>query len=119
MQRDPKLYLNDIVAAANYILDFTANMTFEQYKVDVRTKSAVERQFGIIGDATSLLSRIFPEIAVQLSNYRNVISFRNVVIHGYRDIDDELVWQICKTRLPTLLAEVTVLLEELDAQAGS
>ena len=37
---------------------------------------------------------------------KKIVSFRNVLIHGYADVDDELVWDIVETRLPVLREEI-------------
>lgn len=49
MGRDPKAYLWDAKTAADAIADCVAGRTFEQYKSDLLLRSAVERQFEIVG----------------------------------------------------------------------
>jgi len=39
-------------------------------------------------------------------------AFRNILIHGYADVDDRLVWDILETRLPLLRREAEALLGE-------
>jgi uncharacterized protein with HEPN domain len=39
-----------------------------------------------------------------------IIAFRNILIHGYADVDDRLVWNIVETKLPTLIREVAELI---------
>lgn len=51
MQRDPRAYLWDVREAAGAILEFIAGKTFEDYAGDRLLRSAVERQFEIIGEA--------------------------------------------------------------------
>jgi uncharacterized protein with HEPN domain len=51
MQRDPRAYLWDIQQAANLIVQFTTGRAFDDYLADVMFRSAVERQFMIIGEA--------------------------------------------------------------------
>lgn len=47
--------LYDIERAARRLLEFVSGKTLEQYQVDVMLRSAVERQFEIIGEATNRL----------------------------------------------------------------
>ena len=75
-------------------------------------RSAVERQFEIIGEAMTQLARTDELVVDQISQYQRVIAFRNVLIHGYADVDDRLVWDVVKANLPTLKREVDALLEE-------
>jgi uncharacterized protein with HEPN domain len=51
----------------------------------------VERQFEIVGEALSQLAKLDPALAKRIADYQKIISFRNILIHGYADVDDELV----------------------------
>jgi len=75
-------------------------------------RSAVERQFEIIGEALAKLAKIDQETAALISEHRRIIAFRNILIHGYAQIDDRLVWGVLDSKLPTLSQEVKKLLEE-------
>jgi uncharacterized protein with HEPN domain len=103
MQLESKKYLFDIQQAAGLLADFTRGKTFADYQDDPLLKSAVERQFEIIGEA---LARLDPETASRISEYRRIIAFRNILIHGYAQIDERLVWDVLEARLPPLAQEV-------------
>lgn len=75
-------------------------------------RSAVERQFEIIGEALVQLSRLDEALAARISEYRRIIAFRNILIHGYAQVDDRIVWDILETKLPILRREVRMLLEQ-------
>ena len=87
--------------------------SFDDYAGDLMFRSAVERQFEIIGEALNQLSRADPALAAQIPDFRQVISFRNALIHGYAQIDDAEVWRAIEVGLPHLRARVAVLLAEL------
>ncbi len=72
-------------------------------------RSAVERQFEVVGEAMTKLARTDEPVADQISDYRRFIASRNVLIHGYADVDDRLVWDVVETSLPTLIHEVDAL----------
>lgn len=63
MDRDSQVYLQDVVMAASTIDRFLEGKTFEVYQSDIVTKSAVERQFEIIGEALARLSKSNPDLA--------------------------------------------------------
>ncbi len=74
-------------------------------------RAAAEREFEIIGEALTRLARLDEGIAAQIADYRRIIAFRNILIHGYAQVDDRLVWDIIESKLPTLRREVAALLE--------
>ena len=103
-----------MLEAARLINRFTEGRSFGHYTQDPMLRSAVERQFEIIGEALNKLSKVDPAIASQIPEFRQVISFRNVLIHGYATVQDEVVWGVVETRLPTLLATFEQLLSDDD-----
>jgi len=112
MQLEVKKYLYDIAAASEHITAFTAGKTFADYEGDAMLRAAVERQFEIIGEALGQLARLDEAIAARITDYRRIIAFRNILIHGYTQVDDRLVWDIVETSLPPLHREVAALLKE-------
>jgi uncharacterized protein with HEPN domain len=116
MTHDPKAHLFDIQRAGRHIIAFTSEVTFEEYKNNYEKRSAVERQFMLVGEAMNRLFQDAPDIARRVTDYRSIIAFRNVLIHAYDQVNDEAVWEAIEESLPTLLAEVTALLEELDTR---
>ena len=111
-QREPRVYLYDIAQAAELLMQFTEGQTLDDYQRDIKLRSAVERQFEIIGEALSQLARHFPEQAEQISDAPQIISFRNYLIHGYALVNDRLVWNVLTHDLPLLVEQVRALLEE-------
>ena len=115
MARDPKAYLWDAKTAADAIADFVSGRTFEQYKSDLLLRSAVERQFEIVGEALNQLSRVAPGLAAQVPDIGRIIAFRNILIHGYATVDDEIVWRATGENLPGLRAKLESLLRDTPA----
>jgi len=54
-KRTPRLLLEDILESAEKILEYTKEMSFEEFFTDNKTVDAVIRNFEIIGEATNLL----------------------------------------------------------------
>jgi uncharacterized protein with HEPN domain len=106
------MYLWDMQQAASHIVHFTAGRELDEYLADVMLRSAVERQFEIIGEALAQLTKLDPALAARISEHQGIIGFRNVLIHGYAMIDDKTVWQTIETKLPILLRELDDLLNE-------
>jgi uncharacterized protein with HEPN domain len=83
MQLEAKKLLEDIRLSCEEILNFTEGKTFQDYQKERLLRSGVERQFEIIGEAMTRLVKTSPNVANQVSHYKRVISFRNILIHGY------------------------------------
>jgi uncharacterized protein with HEPN domain len=111
MRLESKTYLFDILQAARRIAEFVNGKTFPDYELDAMLRAAVERQFEIIGEALRRLSKEDVATASRISEGGRIIAFRNILIHGYADIDDRIVWDIVQSRVPTLLLEVDSLLK--------
>ena len=86
MQRDPKSLLWDAHEAAEVITAVTAGKSFAGFDRDIVLRSAVERQFEIIGEALAQLARIDAAMAQKVPDLRQIIAFRNVLIHGYATV---------------------------------
>ena len=109
MTERSKKYLSDILFAINLLEDFTIEIkSYPDYQLDLKTKSAVERQLGIIGEA---VNKYRQDGNADLSQTQQIIQFRNRLIHAYDSIDDSIVWVIIKNYLPDLKQEVIKLLK--------
>jgi len=103
--REDKL-LTDILQAIDLIEAFMKDSdSFESYCNDAKTKSAVERQLGIIGEAVNLFQKLPPNSP--LDSATQIISLRNRIIHAYDAVDNNIIWAIVKRHLPVLKAEVS------------
>ncbi|MDN5936896.1 MAG: DUF86 domain-containing protein [Nitrosospira sp.] len=106
MSRETLKYLHDILAAADLIARFVAQKQFADYQCDAMLRSAVERQFEIIGEALNQLGRRAPDLVREVRGYKRAIAFRNILIHGYADVDDEIVWRVIEDDLPLLQYDI-------------
>jgi uncharacterized protein with HEPN domain len=87
MARDPRAYLWDASEAAKAIASFTDRRTLQEYEADIMLRSAVERQFEIVGEALNQLAKVSPDLAVQIGDLPRIVAFRNILIHRYAAID--------------------------------
>lgn len=105
MTEKGKKYLSDILQAIELIEDFSSNTSsFTAYQADLKTKSAIERQLGIIGEAVNKFRNQMEDF--ELPHTRLIVDFRNRLIHSYDNLDDSIVWAILKNHLPALKSEV-------------
>lgn len=106
MHADARKLLWDAQQAAERISRFTAGKSFADYQADEYLRSAVERQFEIIGEALGQLQRIDPATAAGIPELQRIVSFRNVLIHGYASVDNRLVWGVIEANLCELSSAI-------------
>ena len=102
-KREPSLLVEDIIDSAVKILDYTQNLSFEEFTKDGKTIDAVIRNFEIVGEAANRLPEAFKDKHPNIDWHR-IRGFRNRIVHDYFGIDYAIVWEIKETFLPTLIA---------------
>ena len=108
--RDKKTYLWDVLNAINAVDAAMNEVSPESYPNNRLVRSAVEREFEIIGEALNQASQNFPELRDEISDLGRIIAFRNRLAHAYFATDHNVVLGIAELYLPRLKAEVTALL---------
>lgn len=110
MEDDIKTWISDIKQAIIEINEFLPDQkNFYQFKKDLKTKRAIERNVEIIGEAANRILKQLPEI--QITDIKKIIDTRNRIIHGYDSVSDEIIWSIVVKYLPILDKDVTELLK--------
>lgn len=98
-------YLSDILMAIELIEEFIIDHNdFTLYDQDRKTQSAVERQLAIIGEALNQFKKLDPEIKIQ--NDKQIICFRNRLVHAYDSLDNSMIWAIISNHLTPLKIEI-------------
>jgi uncharacterized protein with HEPN domain len=82
---------------------------YEEYCKNILLKRGIERNLEIIGEAVNRILHKDP--AIEISSARQIVQFRNIVIHSYDNISDANVWAIVINHLPKLKIEAQKLLE--------
>jgi uncharacterized protein with HEPN domain len=107
--------LEDVQDCASFVIAASGGRDLDDYRGDRIFRQAVERNLEIIGEAIGRIARLDPETASRISEHRQIVAFRNRLIHGYDLLDDELVWSTVETEVPMLFLEVEGLLREKGA----
>ena len=114
MPRETAAYLFDIIDACDSIASILRGISIEAY-VELREKrSAVEREFIVIGEAASMLARFSPEKFKRLSDGRKIIGFRNILTQSYASVDHETVYETALQDVPKLRRECVKILSEAE-----
>ena len=111
MTRDYNLLFKDIVEAIKKIDEFIGDMNYAKFAKDDKTSSAVARKIEIIGEAAknipAQLRRKHPQIP-----WSDMAKMRDKTIHFYFGVDNEIVWKVCKDRLPAIRLLIEQILKE-------
>ena len=101
MEQKYELYLKDMLEAVNSILEYTEGMSFEEFEDSRMEKDAALRNFQKLGEAAGEIPEEYRKENTQIS-WQDIKDFRNVIIHQYWKIDEEIAWEIIQEKLPEL-----------------
>jgi uncharacterized protein with HEPN domain len=94
------------------IARYTAGLSVEDFVTDERTFDAVIRNLQLIGEAVKNLPNDlcdrYPEI-----EWRKIAGLRNILVHAYFTIEDEIIWDVVQAKIPGLRATVTTIQQDL------
>jgi uncharacterized protein with HEPN domain len=113
MQPRSAALLWDLLTAVQRIQGFVAAKTWDDYSNDVLLRSAVERQFEVAGEAMNVLRRLDPATADRVPNAHRMVGMRNILIHGYAQVNNETVWRAATTDLGEVVEIVRALLDKV------
>lgn len=109
MSRDERLYLDDMRECCRKVIRYTSGMTKDELVADEKTFDAVMRNLEITGEAARQVSKDIrgrhPEVS-----WRSISGFRDIAIHAYPNIDEDVVWDIVENKVPQLLDQITSIL---------
>ncbi len=108
MKRDDKVYVRHALDAALKIREFTDHVDRMAFDRDEKLALAVIRLLEVIGEAANGLSQEFRDSNGKIP-WSKMIAMRNRLIHGYFDINYDIVWRTVKKDIPVVIH----LLEEI------
>ena len=101
MDRD-LVYLLDLLGSARAIRSYIENVSRGEFLANPQLQDSVIRRIEIMGEAAGRLSAAFrkrnPEIP-----WARIRGMRNRMIHGYEDIDMDIVWATVDQHIPHLI----------------
>jgi uncharacterized protein with HEPN domain len=106
MPRSLQAYLWELEQSIEDVEQFTKGKTLAEYEQNSMLRAAVERKFTVIGEALAQMVRHFPATERKIEHSRQIIDFRNLLMHEYGEVDDMIVWDIIETRLESLKLDV-------------
>ena len=101
MDRDTGSIL-DILESARTILVYVAGITRQDFLRDTQVQDSVVRRLEIIGEAAGRISPGFRDAHPEIQ-WSEIRGMRNRMIHGYDDVDMDIVWDTVERDIPHLI----------------
>jgi uncharacterized protein with HEPN domain len=111
MEHDDRIYLAHMLESARKAYARVAGRTAEQFDANEDLRLAVTHLIQTIGEAARQVSE-----ATRLRHpaipWKEVIGMRNVIVHDYLGVDDQIVWKVATADLPNLIAALEAAQED-------
>jgi len=112
MNEKTATFLTDVLDCVGALEAFVSAHTRADLDEQRMFRSAVMYEFAVIGEALAQIRKIDPDITDHVTDARKIIAFRNLIVHGYREVINERVWDVLTNHLPVFKAEVQRLLSK-------
>ena len=94
-------FLLDMLACCRDIIEFTADVTFEEFSLDKLRRYATERQLETLGEAANHVSIAVQDELPEI-DWSKIVGLRNKLAHDYGEILAQRVWLIAINSVPKL-----------------
>ena len=100
--RDWRERLNDILSCARNVHSFCEGLSFDAFLDDPKTIRAVAFELVTIGEAVRSIPVNFLD-HIPGYPWGKMVGMRNVLIHEYYKLDEEIIWETCQKDIPVLI----------------
>ena len=97
--------LEDILKYAQNVELIVDGITFDDFVNDIRIYYSVMKNLEVIGEAANMLTRHFRETHTEMP-WRQIVSMRNVLVHGYAQVANADLWQTATNDIKPLLEQI-------------
>jgi len=112
MNKDPKIFLHHILECTELIEEYTKNINFEEFEINIQVQDAVTRRIEIIGEATKniplVIKKNYPEVI-----WKDMAGMRDILIHRYYGVSLDVTWSVIKKRIGPLKKQIKMILKDL------
>ena len=109
MSFEPRDYLRHILVEADYLIDRSADLSYDTFASDETLRRAFVRSLEIVGEAAKKVPEDF-RAQHPVVEWRAMAGMRDRLIHDYLGVDCELVWDVVRRHVPALRAQIAAIL---------
>jgi len=106
MQRDYRVYLDDVADAIANIEEYTRDLDFDEFVENKMVRDAVIRNLEIIGEAVKNLPDEIKEKHPEIE-WRDIAGLRDILSHKYFEVNLKILWDVIENKLPELKEEIS------------
>ncbi len=114
-ERGWRSFISDMIASGESVLAFTEGLDVEEFVNDERTYKATLWDIRIIGEAATRIPQEIQNVNSEIP-WGEIIAMRHRITHGYQAIDIDVVWDTIQTDIPKMLADLRILLNQIDEE---
>jgi uncharacterized protein with HEPN domain len=111
LKRDPRAYVDHVRESMAYIEAWVEEGR-DQFLRDMRTQAAIIRKLHELSESIKRLHAVIGERYPEVP-WREVIAFRDVIVHDYLGLNLERVWDIATIHLPALKPHIARIATDL------
>jgi len=116
MPREYKAYLKDILEAIQKIENYTKGISFNDFIADELIQDGVVRNLEIIGEAVKNIPQDIKDKKPE-AEWKKIAGLRDILIHAYFGIDEDIIWDVVKNKLPDLKKKIIGMLSEIEGES--
>ncbi|MCC8988194.1 MAG: DUF86 domain-containing protein [Candidatus Contendobacter sp.] len=105
VQREWRFYLDDMIHFVEKVITYSEGFDQARFITSELNYDATVRNLELIGEAATHLPDFVRSAHPQIP-WRLIIATRNRLIHGYLGIDNDTLWSIIQTDIPSLLLQL-------------
>jgi len=102
--------MREIIRSSVRAMEYASTRTRQSLEAEPMFADAVYRRLEIIGEAAKRVSE-FTKAQTPEVPWQKIIRTRNRIAHTFNEIDNDIVWEITQSHLPTLVQEVNKVLK--------
>ncbi len=101
MSREWRFYLDDMIACCERVSSYVAGLDRTSFDKGGMAYDAIVRNVELLGEAARHVPEDVRKGATGI-DWRAVVAVRNILVHGYFSIDNDILWDVIQRKIPEM-----------------